>query len=132
MLRILKTIKEQLRPAPSLREAHRRYLLHLDKDGKCDFTAAGLTEIEHTALEWVLKYSPSADRQVYDPFTALSTWWIQDERRSNDPTVVQPSRHEVALLLERWDKQEEAARYRLNMPPGLSLPYGSAVDTTWF
>ncbi|TAK88869.1 hypothetical protein EPO04_02005 [Patescibacteria group bacterium] len=129
---LFKAIKRQLRPTPSLREAHRRYQLHLRADGSCDFVAAGLTYIECVALEWVLKCSPNADGRVYDPSTARATWWANHQAMIDCSIEDQSFCHRVIGLLERWERQEEAAKYRLNMPPGVGLPYGSVVDNTWF
>lgn len=132
MLTVLKAIKRWLRPTPSLREAHRRYQLHLREDGSCDFLAAGLTYIECEALTWVIRCSPAAEMSVYDLATAHATWWPEHQHLLDTSMEDQQFCHRVVQLLERWAKQEEAARYRLNMPPGVRVPFGSVIDDTQF
>lgn len=124
MLKTLRIIKRWLRPAPSLREAHRRYQDHRQPDGTVDLIAANLTAVEYIALRLVLEQSPSADRYVYDVTTAikrLSPWCplLAGIMPLFDPSLLS----RVKQLLERWEKQEEEAERRLKMPPGVRHPF---------
>lgn len=131
MLTVLKAIKRWLRPTPSLREAHRRYQLHLREDGSCDFLAAGLTYIECEALTWVLKYSPKAAEGKFDLETAHATWWPEHQHRAEFTLEDRSFHHRIIQLLERWEEQEMEAKNRLNMPPGAQHPFfGSTTGYT--
>lgn len=134
MLTVLKAIKRWLRLTPSVREAHRRYQLHLQRGGaRGDFVAAGLTATEYNALCIVLDSSPSAKDDIYDVGSAIESLCTKHDLCSDMSHEERSVRHEVLGLLERWQKQEEAAKYRLNMPPGVQHPFfGSTTGYTQF
>lgn len=130
-LSLLTSLKRLLRPTPSVREAHRRYLLHLRDNGSCDFVAAGLTVVEYSALKWVLNHTPKAEEQTYDVATALNEWPSNHQLGGCVPPEILDVHDQIFQLLERWEKQEEAAKYRLNMPPGVQHPFfGSTTGYT--